>query len=78
MAVYERLVEFPDGGDGGGEDGGAGMGAVLENKKKMVKWHVMGSPVCNFSSVVVFPFDSRSKTCTLIQEVCMKQWKTGY
>ena len=63
-----RSPEY-DGDDGGGEGEGANFGPALENKRKQVKWHVMGSPVCNFSSVVIFPFDSRSKTCTLIQEV---------
>jgi hypothetical protein len=80
MTIYERTVRFPDdvpgGSDpegGGGDDDAPGL-AKLEpsasGEGKTVKWHIVGCPLGNFSSVVIFPYDSRTGTCSLIHEYC--------
>ncbi|KAJ1477375.1 hypothetical protein T484DRAFT_1906436, partial [Baffinella frigidus] len=61
------------GGGGGGVDEGrggpsSGSGTLGRSKRRTVRWHVTGSPLCNFTSVVVFAYDSRSRTCSLIRE----------
>ena len=76
MTIYERTVRFPDddaGSSGGGGDGDdvpslAKVDASAEGKT--VRWHIVGCPLGNFSSVVVFPYDSRTGTCSLISEYC--------
>jgi len=83
LTVYERRIRVHDddgGGNGSGGSGGGGGGGNsddfpplvggLKKEGKVVRWHVVGSPLGNFSSVVVFPFDSRTKTCWLIREYC--------
>ncbi|EKX49575.1 hypothetical protein GUITHDRAFT_104537 [Guillardia theta CCMP2712] len=82
LTVYERRIRMQDDdGGGGGPDGNGGGGGGgnsddypplvggLKKEGKVVRWHVVGSPLGNFSSVVVFPFDSRTKTCWLIREI---------
>ena len=81
MTIYERVVRFPDdepgsGNPGGGDDdGGADTTPALSSlndlsEVKTVKWHIVGCPLGNFSSVVIFPFDSRTGSCSLIREYC--------
>ncbi len=77
MTVYERTVRFPDDLPGGGGAGGSGDDdapalekADVDAEGKIVKWHVVGCPLGNYSSVVIFPFDSRTGTCSLIREYC--------
>jgi hypothetical protein len=76
LSVFERTMELPDpdeppgegdesaGGTGGGDElGGAspGIGSLGRVRRQTVRWHVTGSPRCNFTSVVVFAYDTRSK-----------------
>jgi hypothetical protein len=76
MTIYERIVRFPDDDAGGSAGGGGGddvpslakVDGLLEGKT--VRWHIVGCPLGNFSSVVIFPYDSRTGTCSLISEYC--------
>eukprot|EP00293_Proteomonas_sulcata_P011841 CAMPEP_0184308294 /NCGR_PEP_ID=MMETSP1049-20130417/16783_1 /TAXON_ID=77928 /ORGANISM="Proteomonas sulcata, Strain CCMP704" /LENGTH=321 /DNA_ID=CAMNT_0026620945 /DNA_START=33 /DNA_END=998 /DNA_ORIENTATION=+ len=80
LTIYERVVEHPDddpnpsaedGEAGGTPDGGMPLitkPAVRSDNKRKLRWHVWGSPMCNFTSVVIFPYDSRTDTCSLIHE----------
>lgn len=78
MAVYERTVRFPDHDPGGSnpDDDGDDDVPVLAKKLdssaegKTVQWHIVGCPLGNFSSVVIFPYDSKTGTCSLIREYC--------
>lgn len=76
MTVYERTVRFPDDEPGLPDGGGGDDVPALDSKRdadvegKTVKWHIVGCPLGNFSSVVIFPFDSRTGTCSLISEYC--------
>lgn len=79
MTIYERTVRFPDdepGGsnpDGGGDDDAQGLARLdpsAPSDGKTVKWHIVGCPLGNFSSVVIFPYDTRTGTCSLIREYC--------
>jgi hypothetical protein len=76
MTIYERTVRFPD-DDAGGSAGGGGGDDVPSlakvdglSESKTVRWHIVGCPLGNFSSVVIFPYDSRTGTCSLISEYC--------
>jgi hypothetical protein len=78
MTVYERTVRFPDdepgsgSPDGSGDDDAPALAATIQSEAqgKTVKWNIVGCPLGNFSSVVIFPFDSRTGTCSLIREYC--------
>jgi len=78
MAVYERTVRFPDHSPSGGDPDGDDDSDVPALAKKLdssaegktVRWHIVGCPLGNFSSVVIFPYDSKTGTCSLIREYC--------
>ena len=78
MTIYERTVRFPDNDPGGGSnpdgDGDDDVPSLAKldasGEGKTVRWHIVGCPLGNFSSVVIFPFDSRTGTCSLIREYC--------
>ena len=86
MTVYERTVRFPyddpaggnpgaDGHDDPGADGHDDVPSLAKRldaspQGKTVRWHIVGCPLGNFSSVVIFPYDSRTGTCSLIREYC--------
>lgn len=81
IAVYERTLkppkELPEPGGGGEEDGEGGPdGMPLARREdggeveSLVKAHVWGHPRGNFSSVFVFPYDSRTRTCSVIRQYC--------
>ena len=58
MAIYERTVEMPGGGGGGGEGGSDsdsnGLDSTGQVEKRVVKWHVLGSPkVTRCSSALI-------------------------